>query len=195
MSAKGTKPRVSGDKKKVTKKKTSAPEKASSKSGKREPKASKEKGKGPVLRGAAPWTAKHAAKHAAEARARASEPPKPGSARATLRRPDALEDIKAQVIELHRRSEKIKVLEKDVEKNFYAIGVLLGEIQSQNLFSAKHFASFEAYVERECKVGKLTAIKLAKIGTWLQPDAAQEFGLNLCLELVGFVESNKAISK
>src|SRR4051794_28703822 len=39
------------------------------------------------LRGAAPWAARHAAKHAAEARARAAEPPPPGSARATIRVP------------------------------------------------------------------------------------------------------------
>ncbi len=47
------------------------------------------------LRGAAPWAARHAAKHAAEARARAAEPPLPGSARATIRTPVMAEDIKA----------------------------------------------------------------------------------------------------
>ena len=45
------------------------------------------------LRGAAPWAARHAAKHAAEARARAAEPPLPGSARATIRVPVGSEDI------------------------------------------------------------------------------------------------------
>ncbi len=39
------------------------------------------------LRGAAPWAARHAAKRAAEAAERMREPPRPGSARATLRTP------------------------------------------------------------------------------------------------------------
>src|ERR1700751_610114 len=47
------------------------------------------------LRGAAPWAARHAAKHAAEARARAAEPPLPGSARATIRTPATADQIKA----------------------------------------------------------------------------------------------------
>src|SRR6185436_20007094 len=53
------------------------------------------------LRGAAPWAARHAAKHAAEARARAAEPPPPGSARATLRVPTGAEELKVKIGELH----------------------------------------------------------------------------------------------
>src|SRR5262245_43390943 len=60
------------------------------------------------LRGAAPWAARHAAKHAAESRARAAEPPPPGSARATIRTPSGVEEIKAQVLELHNHLEHIK---------------------------------------------------------------------------------------
>ncbi|MDP9037127.1 MAG: hypothetical protein M3O50_20200, partial [Myxococcota bacterium] len=64
-----------------------------------QPKAGAGKEEGPLkrklgLRGAAPWAARHAAKHAAEARARAAEPPLPGSARATIRTPENAEDIK-----------------------------------------------------------------------------------------------------
>src|SRR6188768_1207699 len=40
------------------------------------------------MRGAAPWAARHAARHAEEAAARNQSPPKPGSARGTLRSPD-----------------------------------------------------------------------------------------------------------
>ena len=49
------------------------------------------------LRGAAPWAARHAAKHAAEARARAAEPPPPGSARATIRVPTGAEELKVKI--------------------------------------------------------------------------------------------------
>src|SRR6185503_2853295 len=60
------------------------------------------------LRGAAPWAARHAAKHAAEARARAAEPPLPGSARATIRTPAMAEDIKQKIAELHNSLQQIK---------------------------------------------------------------------------------------
>ena len=50
------------------------------------------------LRGAAPWVARHAAKHAEELRRRNAEPPPPGSARATLRVPEEAEQIKAKYV-------------------------------------------------------------------------------------------------
>src|SRR2546421_5918778 len=77
------------------------------------------------LRGAAPWAARHAAKHAAEARARAAEPPLPGSARATIRTPAAADDIKHKVAHLHHALAQIKQLRKNLNKNFYDIGVVL----------------------------------------------------------------------
>src|SRR5271170_5045139 len=60
------------------------------------------------LRGAAPWAARHAAKHAAEARARAAEPPLPGSARATIRTPTGADDIKQKIGDLHNSVVQIK---------------------------------------------------------------------------------------
>src|SRR5271165_454154 len=68
------------------------------------------------LRGAAPWAARHAAKHAAEARARAAEPPLPGSARATIRTPENAEDIKSKVRDLHAALSQIKQLRKQLPK-------------------------------------------------------------------------------
>jgi hypothetical protein len=68
------------------------------------------------LRGAAPWAARHAAKHAAEARARAAEPPLPGSARATIRTPVDAEDIKQKVRDLHAALAKIKTLRKNLPR-------------------------------------------------------------------------------
>ncbi|HMJ10828.1 MAG TPA: hypothetical protein VK524_05445, partial [Polyangiaceae bacterium] len=79
-------------------------------------------GKRPSARGAAPWAARHAAKHAAEARARNAEPPRPGSARATLRTPDEAERIKARIGELHTALGKIRALRKNLAANFYPIG-------------------------------------------------------------------------
>ncbi len=106
------------------------------------------------LRGAAPWAARHAAKHAAEARARAAEPAPPGSARATIRVPDDAEKIKAKISELHNQTQKIRTLRKRLEKGFFEIGQVLWEIQTQELYLAKGFGSFEAFLEREIRPGQ-----------------------------------------
>src|SRR6266545_4896903 len=100
------------------------------------------------LRGAAPWAARHAAKHAAEARARAAEPPPPGSARATIRTPEGVEDIKAQIVQLHNDLEQIKALRKNLAKNFFDIGTLLRSVQAKKTYAAKGYQSFESFLER-----------------------------------------------
>src|SRR5262245_56819593 len=81
------------------------------------------------LRGAAPWAARHAAKHAAEARARDLSPAPPGSARATLRTPEKAEQIKARVAELHNWMVKIRALRKNLGDKFFELGTILGSIK------------------------------------------------------------------
>src|ERR1700722_12541521 len=131
------------------------------------PKAGADKEKGGKrklgLRGAAPWAARHAAKHAAEARARAAEPPLPGSARATIRTPENAEDIKQKVRDLHGALSQIKTLRKNLGKSFYDIGVVLKDIQTRRLYEAKRFPSFESFVEREIDLGKTTAMRLVRV--------------------------------
>src|SRR5450432_257801 len=86
------------------------------------------------LRGAAPWAARHAAKHAAEARARAAEPPLPGSARATIRTPSGADDIKQKIGDLHNSLVQVKSLRKNLAKSFYDIGHILRDIQARRLY-------------------------------------------------------------
>jgi hypothetical protein len=130
------------------------------------------------LRGAAPWAARHAAKHAAEARARAAEPPLPGSARATIRTPIDAEDIKQKVRELHTALSQIKGLRKNLAKSFFDIGVILKTVQTRRLYEAKRFPSFEAFVEREIDLGKTTALRLVRIATLFQKEGALEIGMD-----------------
>jgi hypothetical protein len=112
------------------------------------------------LRGAAPWAARHAAKHAAEARARAAEPPLPGSARATIRTPAMAEDIKQKIADLHNSLQQIKAFRKNLAKGFYDVGVVLNDIKARNLYQAKGFGTFEAFLEREtAELGKTTALR------------------------------------
>ena len=129
------------------------------------------------LRGAAPWAARHAAKHAAEARARAAEPPLPGSARATIRTPTGAEDIKQKIAELHQALTQIKALRKNVNKSFYDIGMILREVRDRQLFLAKGFGSFDAFLEREMDLGKTTSLRLVRITQIFLKEAALEFGM------------------
>jgi hypothetical protein len=130
------------------------------------------------LRGAAPWAARHAAKHAAEARARAAEPPLPGSARATIRTPIDAEDIKQKVRDLHAALSQIKALRKNLSKSFYDIGLVLKAIQTKRLYEAKRFPSFESFVEREIDLGKTTSLRLVRVAGLFQKEGALEVGMD-----------------
>jgi hypothetical protein len=129
------------------------------------------------LRGAAPWAARHAAKHAAEARARAAEPPPPGSARATLRTPANATDIKERIAELHRRLQDLKALKRNVNKNFFPIGVILQEVEARRLYEAKGFAAFDAFLERETELGRTVGLRLVRIVKTFHQAAAESYGL------------------
>jgi len=140
------------------------------------------------LRGAAPWAARHAAKHAAEARARAAEPAPPGSARATIRTPSGAEEIKQKIGDLHNQTQKIRTLRKRLDRGFYDIGLLLSDIQIRELFQAKGYGSFEAFLEREIDLGKLTCFKLIKVPTVFQKDAALDFGMDRVFSALSALE-------
>jgi hypothetical protein len=130
------------------------------------------------LRGAAPWAARHAAKHAAEARARAAEPPPPGSARATIRVPTGAEELKAKIAELHNALLQIRSYRKNLNKGFFDIGGVLKDIQARKLYEAKGYGSFEAFLEREIDLGKTTALKLIKVSGIFVKSAALEYGMD-----------------
>lgn len=140
-------------------------------------------------KGAAPWVARHAAKHAAEARARAAEPPAPGSARATLRVPTGAEEIKAKIAALHNALVQVRSLRSNLGKNFYEIGVVLREVQAGKLYEAKGFGSFEAFLEREIDLGKVTSLQLVRIATVLQKEAALEAGYDRCVAAIAALDA------
>ena len=141
------------------------------------------------LRGAAPWAARHAAKHAAEARARAAEPPLPGSARATIRVPTGAEDIKAKIADLHNAVVQIKQLRKNLAKGFFEIGNVLRDIQARRLYEAKGFGTFEAFLEREIDLGKTTSLRLVKTVHLFQKEAALEYGMDRVFNAITALET------
>lgn len=141
------------------------------------------------LRGAAPWAARHAAKHAAEARARNASPPPPGSARATLRVPERAEQIKAKVAELHNAMVKIRALRKQAGDKFYELGQVLGMIKEGQLYEAKGYTSFEAFVEREIDLGKTTSLRIERIPRLFHEAAARELGLEAVLAAMEAIDA------
>ena len=141
------------------------------------------------LRGAAPWAARHAAKHAAEARARAAEPPLPGSARATIRTPVDAEDIKSRIRDLHAALAQIKTYRKNLHKTFFDIGVVLKDIQTRRLYEAKRFPSFESFVEREIDLGKTTSLRLVRVVGLFQKEGAIEVGMDRAFAAIAAIDS------
>jgi hypothetical protein len=146
------------------------------------------------LRGAAPWAARHAAKRAAEAEARNAGPPRPGSARATLRAPQGAEQLKAKVAELHNAMIRIRGLRKNLDRGFYDLGVELERIERGKLYEAKGYASFEAFVDRELDLGKIVAQKLSRVPCVFVKQAALEHGMSAVLAALGVLEESGARS-
>ena len=125
------------------------------------------------LRGAAPWALRHAERQAAEAVRRNREPPKPGSARATLRTPEAADRIKASIGELHTLLQKLRGLQKNLNEGFFELGEILAGIEARKLHEAKGYSNIETFAERELGLGKGLAQKLVRIPSLFQPAAAK----------------------
>ena len=129
------------------------------------------------LRGAAPWALRHAERQAAEAARRNREPPKPGSARATLREPQGADHIKASIGELHGLLQKLRTLQKNLNDTFFELGEILGAIEARKLHEAKGYSNIETFAERELGLGKGLAQKLVRIPQLFQPAAAKALRL------------------
>ncbi len=129
------------------------------------------------LRGAAPWALRHAERQAAEAARRNREPPKPGSARATLRTPQDNDRIKASIGELHGMLQKLRTLQKNLNEGFFELGEILAAIAARKLHEAKGYSNIETFAERELGLGKGLAQKLVRIPTLFQPAAAKALKL------------------
>jgi hypothetical protein len=129
------------------------------------------------LRGAAPWALRHAERQAAEAVRRNREPPKPGSARATLRTPQEADRIKASIGELHTLLQKLRSLQKNLNEGFFELGEILAGIEARKLHEAKGYSNIETFAERELGLGKGLAQKLVRIPTLFQPAAAKALKL------------------
>jgi hypothetical protein len=144
------------------------------------------------LRGAAPWALRHAERQAAEVARRNREPPKPGSARATLRTPEAAERIKASIGELHGLLQKLRALQKNLNDNFFELGEILADIQERKLYEAKGYSNIDAFSERELGLGKGLANKLSRIPTLFQAAAAKALKLEALVRALDAIDEGPA---
>jgi hypothetical protein len=140
------------------------------------------------LRGAAPWALRHAERQAAEAARRNREPPKPGSARATLRTPEAADRIKASIGELHGLLQRLRALQKNLNDGFFELGEILGDIERRKLHEAKGYSNIEVFAERELGVGKGLAQKLVRIPSLFQPAAAKALKLDALVRALDAID-------
>ena len=144
------------------------------------------------MRGAAPWAARHAAKHAEEAAARNLSPPKPGSARGTLRSPDNADGIKQHLSELLNVLVRIRALRKNLDDGFFQIAIELKHIQDEKLYEAKGYSSFEGFAERELDLGKATAIKLTRVPSIFLEAAARHHGIQGVLAALDALDEHQS---
>jgi hypothetical protein len=142
-------------------------------------------------RGSAPWATRHAAKRAAEAAARNATPPPPGSARATLRTPERAEELKQQLTELANGISKLRALKRTIQKDFWEAASILADIHDRQLYLAKGYATFEAFVDREVELGKATSVRLARLPKVFIPTAAKELGLATLLAALETIDGDR----
>lgn len=140
------------------------------------------------LRGAAPWALRHAERQAAEAARRNREPPKPGSARATLRTPQEADRIKASITELHGLMQKLRGLQKNLNEGFFELGEILKDIEQRKLHEAKGYSNIEAFAERELGLGKGLALKLTRIPSVFLPAAAKALKLDALVRALDAID-------
>lgn len=142
-----------------------------------------------------PWAASNVAKHAAEARARAAESPIAGSARPTIRTPLGAESIKEKIADLHSAIGRIRQLRRDLERNFYEIGDLLLDIRERALYTAKGFASFDGFIERETELGTTTAAQLVRIAELFKREPCVKLGLTRVAALLSALDAADGLTK
>jgi hypothetical protein len=140
------------------------------------------------LRGAAPWALRHAERQAAEAARRNREPPKPGSARATLREPQEADRIKASIGELHGLLQKLRSLQKNLNDSFFELGEILANIEQRKLHEAKGYSNIETFTERELGIGKGLSGKLVRTPQVFQPAAARALKLDALVRALDAID-------
>ena len=85
-------------------------------------------------------------------------------------------ELKAQFAKLSSATAQIASLKRAINKGFYDIGLLLTQIRNEKLYEVKGYGSFEAFVEREIDINKVTCLRLIRVAEALRQDQAMAAG-------------------
>ncbi len=97
--------------------------------------------------------------------------------RLTIRSPVGADELKAKIGALSTATSQIRALKRGLSRTFHEIGTILVDIRDRRLYEAKGYGSFDAFVEREIELGKQLSLRLVRIVTTFQKDAALAAGL------------------
>jgi hypothetical protein len=115
----------------------------------------------------------------------APPPPKPtitGSLHAPARSPEGAERLKANLTAAINALAKLKGLKRNLQRQFWDIGVILHQLSMPDLYQAKGYGSWDTFVEREIErelsVGRTVVTDLVRIVKIFQRESAEELGLD-----------------
>lgn len=136
-----------------------------------------------VKRGAPPMLPRRLARRPLPSPGTPPLPPKatqPGSLHAPARSPDGAEGLKVRLMAVINLLGKLRGLKRSLNKQFWEAGLVLADLSRPELYQAKGYGSWEAFVEREIEreltIGRTTAEELRRIVRLFQRDAAEELG-------------------
>lgn len=87
-------------------------------------------------------------------------------------------DLKQRFAALASATGKISGMKRSISKSFFDVGVILNQIRDERLYEVKGYGSFEAFVEREIDLNKVTCLRSARIAEAMNRDVAIEAGLD-----------------
>ncbi len=103
-------------------------------------------------------------------------------------------ELKAQFAKLSSATAQIGGLKRSLNKGFFDVGVLLTQIRNEKLYEVKGYGSFEAFVEREIDINKVTCMKLIRIAEALQHDQALAAGFERATAAVSALDGETELA-
>lgn len=100
--------------------------------------------------------------------------------------------LKARFAALATATGKISGLKNALSKNFFDVGIVLNEIRDERLYEVKGYGSFEAFVEREIGINKITCLRSARIAEAMHRDVALAAGLDRASAAVAALDGEAA---
>ncbi|MFO0628002.1 MAG: hypothetical protein U0325_20670 [Polyangiales bacterium] len=110
-------------------------------------------------------------------------PPKmtaPGSLHAPARQPDGAEGLKVRLVKVMNELGKLRALKRNLNRQFFEMGLILTELSSPELIEAKGYGSWESFVEREIErelnIGRMVVEDMRRVVRLFNRAAAEELG-------------------